>query len=88
MQITLDLPEDICRALSSGTVPPSRAALEGLACEAYRNGTLSEFQLMRLLELPSRFAVHQWLLERQIPQRYTESDLADDLETLTKLGFR
>ncbi|MBL8236034.1 MAG: UPF0175 family protein [Bryobacterales bacterium] len=88
MQITLDLPEDICLAVSSGTVTLQQAALEGLACEGYRNGTLSESQLMRLLELPSRFAVHQWLAEPQIPQRYTESDLADDLATLTKLGFR
>lgn len=64
MQITRDLPEEICRVLSSGTVPPSRAALEGLACEAYRNGTLSESQLMRLLDLPSRFAAHQWPIYR------------------------
>jgi hypothetical protein len=75
VQVKLEIPEDIARAIASGSIPLDRAALEGLAAEAYRSGVLSEYQMMRLLDLPSRFAVHEWLLNRQIPFRYTEADL-------------
>ena len=51
-------------------------------------GLLSESQVMRLLSLPSRFAVHDWLRQRQIPFHYTEADLSDDLAALTDLGLR
>lgn len=43
---------------------------------------------MRLLALPSRFAVYQWLSDRQISYRYTEGDLAHDLANLSELGLR
>jgi hypothetical protein len=88
MQVNIEVPEDIARALTSGSASVNRAALEGLAAEGYRSALLSESQLMRLLELPSRFAVHAWLRQRQIPYRYTEADLAVDLASLTELGLR
>jgi hypothetical protein len=88
MQITLEIPEDIARSIASTSGSLDRAALEGLAAEAYRSGGISEQQLKTLLDLPSRFAVHEWLAKRQIPLRYTEADLADDLATLSKLGLR
>jgi hypothetical protein len=43
---------------------------------------------MRLLQLPSRFAVHDWLRARHVPYRYTEADLSDDLADLSELGWR
>lgn len=88
MQIVIQIPEDIDRALSIASISPDRAALEGLAAEGYRSGVLSESQVMRLLGLDSRFAVHQWLKERNIPLNYTRCDLADDLEALRELGLR
>jgi hypothetical protein len=88
MQVTFEVPEDIGRALSSGRTSLDRAALQGLAAEGYRAGSLTETQLMQLLNLPSRFAVHDWLRERQIPYRYLEADLARDLAALTELGLR
>jgi len=88
MQVTFELPEDIGRALSSGTTGLDRVALEGLAAEGYRSGLISESQVMRLLSFPSRFAVHEWLREREIPYRYTEADLSRDLAALTELGLR
>ena len=88
MRVTFEVPEDIARALASGPAAGDRATLEGLAAEGYRSTLLSESQLMRLLNLPSRFAVHDWLRQRQIPYRYTETDLATDLASLTELGLR
>ena len=88
MQVRLEIPEDIALAIASRSIPLDRAALEGLAAEAYRSGVPSEYQMMRLLDIPSRFAVHEWLQNRQIPFRYIEVDLASDLATLRELGFR
>ena len=88
MQVSFEVPEDIARALVSGQASLDRAALESLAAEGYRSELLSESQVMRLLKLPSRFAVHDWLRDRRIPYRYTESDLSSDLAALTELGLR
>lgn len=88
MQIVIEIPEDIGRALSIGSILPNRAALEGLAAEGYRFGVLSEHQLMRLLQLDTRFAVHQWLQVRHIPLNYTRDDFCNDLQTLRDLGLR
>jgi len=88
MQVSFEVPEDIARVLASGQSSLDRTALESLAVEGYRSGLLSESQVMRLLQLPSRFAVHDWLRARQIPYRYTEADLSSDLADLTELGLR
>jgi len=88
VQVVIEIPEDIGRALSVASMPPDRTAVEGLAAEGYRTGALSEHQLMRLLHLDTAFAVHRWLQDRQIPLRYTQEDLASDLEALRELGLR
>ncbi len=87
MQVTLDIPEDIGQAIASAG-PVDRTALEGLAAEAYRSGSIGEQQLRRLLGLASRFAVHEWLAQREIPLNYTEADLQSDLGALSDLGLR
>jgi len=87
MQVSVEVPEDIARTLAAGQASLDSAALESLAAEGYRSGLLSESQVMRMLKLPSRFAVHDWLRERRIPYRYAESDLSNDLADLTELGL-
>src|SRR5260221_10989434 len=67
MQVTLEVPEEIARAMTAAKGPLDRVALEGLAAEGYRIGLLSESQVQRLLGMASRFTVHDWLRERQIP---------------------
>jgi predicted HTH domain antitoxin len=88
VQVRFEVPEDIARSLAAGQESLDRAALESLAAEGYRSGSLSETQVMRLLGLSSRFAVHDWLRERQIPYRYSETDLSNDLADLSRAGFR
>ena len=88
MQVSFEVPEDIAQILARGQSSLDRAALESLAAEGYRSGLISESQVMRLLRLPSRFAVHEWFRARRVPYRYTESDLSDDLSDLAALGLR
>jgi predicted HTH domain antitoxin len=80
MQITVELPDDIARHPD-----PGREALERLAIEGYRSGTLNHFQAGQLLSL-SRFEFDDFLVERGIyDQAYSIMDLQDDLADLEKL---
>jgi predicted HTH domain antitoxin len=80
MQITVQLPDD----LTSHT-NPGREALEALAVEGYRSGTLSAFQASQLLGL-SRFEFDGFLKERHIYEHaYDVEDLEQDRKTLSDL---
>lgn len=87
MEMTVDLPDDIIKALEGRWPDVSRQALEAIAVEGYRTGALTENQVRRLLGLESRFAVHALLKEHRIPLQYTESDLADDMRAHRQLGI-
>jgi len=86
MHLTIDLPADISDALEGRWGDVSRHALETLAVEAYRTGVLSEDQVRRLLGFENRFQVHALLKRYQVPLRYTEVDLPDDLSAHYELG--
>ena len=86
MQVTVELPEDILKALQGRWSDVSRHSLEAIAVEGYRTGALTESQVRRLLGLESRFEVHAFLKERRVPLQYSESDLDEDLHTLRDLG--
>jgi predicted HTH domain antitoxin len=80
MQITVQLPDDL-----TSHANPGREALEALATEGYRAGTLSAFQASQLLGL-SRFEFDGFLKERQIYEHaYDVEDLEQDQKTLSDL---
>jgi predicted HTH domain antitoxin len=80
MQITVQLPDDLAQHPN-----PGREALEALAIEGYRTGTLSHYQASQLLGL-SRLEFDGFLKQRQIyDHAYDENDLEQDRETLRQL---
>jgi predicted HTH domain antitoxin len=80
MQITVQLPDDLAEHAN-----PGQDALEALAIEGYRTGTLSHFQASQLLGL-SRFEFDGFLKERQIyDHAYGVEDFEQDIETLRLL---
>ena len=80
MQITVHLPDDLAQHAN-----PGREALEALAIEGYRCGTLSHFQAGQLLGL-SRLAFDEFLKTRNIfDHEYDAEDFAQDMETLRQL---
>ena len=87
MQLTIDFPADISEVLEGRWGNVSRHALETLAVEACRTGILSESQVKRLLGFENRFQVHDLLQRYQVPFRYSESDLEDDLVAHRELGI-
>ena len=87
MKVTIQLPEDISAALAGQWDDVPRRSLEAIAVEGYRPGALTEAQVRRLLELETRCQVHALLKEHQVPLRYTEADLENDLSAHRELGI-
>ena len=80
MQITVQLPDDLVQHPN-----PGREALESLAIEGYRAGTLSHFQASQVLGM-SRFEFDSFLKERHIDDHaYDAHDLDEDRKTLREL---
>jgi len=84
--ITLGLPDELSEALTSRGSDLSRAVLEALATEAYREGKITHSQLGRLLGFETRMEVDGFLKERGVELEYTAEDLERDRETLKRLG--
>ena len=87
MNVTLELPEDIARQLSTEWHDLSRAALEGLALEAYRARKLTSDQMRRLLGFETRFELDGFLKQHGVWLNYSIDDLGRDRETHERLGL-
>lgn len=86
-RIAVDLPEDIAKRLESAWRDLSRGALEAVAVEGYRDGTLSREQVGRVLGL-SFWETEAFLKERQAYLAYDEHDLEQDRRDLDRPGPR
>jgi predicted HTH domain antitoxin len=86
-RIAVDLPEDIAKRLEAAWRDLSRGALEAVAVEGYRDGTLSREQVGRVLGL-SFWETEAFLKERQACLAYDEQDLEQDRRDLDRLGPR
>ena len=85
MEVTVTIPEDIAAQLHTKWQDLPRAALESLALEAYRSGTLTTAQLRRLLAFESRYELDGFLKNAGIYLDYDLEDLKRDLETIRKV---
>jgi hypothetical protein len=61
MQIHLNVPEEIARSFGEDSLSVERAALEALALEGIRSGSLSRGEVRRLLGLQTRYEVDGFL---------------------------
>jgi hypothetical protein len=87
VNITLELPKDIARQLSTEWQDLSRAALEGLALEAYRERKLTSDQMRRLLDFETRIELDGFLKQHGVWLSYSIDDLERDRETHERLGL-
>jgi Uncharacterised protein family (UPF0175) len=87
MEVAIHLPDDIAQQLHEkwGDDLPRRV-LESIALEGYRARILGELPLRRLLGFETRFDVHAFLKEHEVPL-YTLDDLQHDREALRQLGI-
>ena len=86
-RIAVEVPEDIAKRLESAWHDVSRGALEAVALEGYRDGTLSREQIGRILGL-SFGETEAFLKARQAYLAYDEEDFKSDLRGLRQLGSR
>jgi len=87
MELTLDLPDELCAALAASGQGLPRAALEAIALEAYRERKLTTAQLRRLLGFESRYELDGFLKQHEVWLEYTWEDLERDRETHRRLGL-
>ena len=77
-QVTIQLPDELSAYLTASGQNLSRAALEAIALEAYRERKLSAGQLRRLLGYRTRMQVHALLKDHGVYLHYDLADLEHD----------
>jgi hypothetical protein len=87
MRVVLDLPAELTAALGHEGSDLSRAALESIALELYRERKLTTAQLRRLLGFASHYELDGFLKEHEVWLEYTWEDLERDRETHRRLGL-
>jgi hypothetical protein len=86
-KLTLNLPEELSTVLSASGLDISRAALEAIALEIYRERRLTTSQLRRLLGFGTRYELDGFLKQHAVWLDYTWEDLEQDRESHRRLGF-
>ncbi len=83
MQITIELPDDIANLLT----PPNieRRVLELIAADNYRQGRIGAAQVRRMLNFSSRWETYEFLKQEKAYLPYTEDDLEQDLQAISKV---
>jgi hypothetical protein len=85
MDLAIQLPEDVARQLEENWGDVPQRALEAIALEAYRSGVITEAEVQRMLNLPSRWQTDAFLKRSQAYLDYTEEDLKNDIAALRKV---
>jgi len=88
MQIHLEIPEEIARHFGEDARSLERAALEGLALEGIRSGSLSRGQVRRLLGLRTRYEVDGFLKAHGVPIQESLEEVQRDADLVLALGRR
>ena len=85
MEVTIDLPEDVVKALSANGENIEREVLKAFALEGYREEKLSQAQVRRMLGYQTDMQVDAFLKAHNIFLNYTIEDLEQERKTLEKL---
>lgn len=88
MGITLTLPEDIAHGLRAKWGDLPRAAIESLALEAYRSGTLTAAQIRRLLGFETRYELDGFLKSHGVYLNYGLEEFERDAEASHEFSNR
>jgi hypothetical protein len=86
-RVTLDIPEELSAALSAPGGDLTRAVMESLALEAYRERKLSTAQLRRLLGFETRHELDGFLKAHEVWLDYGPADLERNREAHRTLGL-
>jgi hypothetical protein len=86
MEVAMQLPDPLGKRLQKRRHDLPRRVLESVALEEFRQRIITTEELRQLLGFETKFAVHAFLKEHEVPF-YTLADLAHDRETSRRLGL-
>ena len=86
MEVHVVVPDDVALRIKDRLEDINQYTLEALAAEAYRSGLITEAEVGRMLGLPSRWQVDEFLERVHAYLDYTESDLHSDIDSIRKLA--
>ena len=83
MSVQIEIPDQVFAAPGHDI---SRRVLEAVALEGFKSGQLSTYQIRLLLGYDTRFEVHEFLAEHDVPWvNYSIEDARKESDTLRKL---
>jgi hypothetical protein len=82
VNVAIEIPDEIGRALGAHACDVSRAVLEAVAVEAYRSGTITPAQVQQMLGLRSRWETESFLRRADAYHDYTMDDLERDVAAI------
>jgi predicted HTH domain antitoxin len=82
MNVAIEIPDELGRALASQGNDVSQAVLEAVAIEAYRSGRVTPAQVQQMLGLRSRWQTESFLRRAEAFQDYTMEDLDRDIAAI------
>lgn len=86
MQVKVEIPDEVARILAAQGRDPARATLEAVAIEGYRSGTLTGFQVRRLLGFETQYELDGFLKSHNVWEHaYDLDDLDHDRKTLQQI---
>jgi hypothetical protein len=86
MEVAIQLPEPLVKRLQERWGDLPRRVLESVVLEGFRDRILTTEELRQLLGFETKFDVHAFLKEHEVPF-YTLEDLEHDRETSDRLGL-
>ena len=85
MKVSLEIPESLAERLGGSAANLSRAALEALGVDAYRQHRIAKVELQELLEIESFYEMETFLKQHKVPLEYSIADFEADAETSRRL---
>jgi hypothetical protein len=86
MQLVVEIPDDMAQSLTPNGEDPVRTALEAIAIQGYRSGSLTPAQTRRLLGFETRYELDGFLKAHNVWEHaYSLEDLEEDRRTMRKL---
>jgi predicted HTH domain antitoxin len=82
MNVAIEIPDEVGRALASQGNDVSQAVLEAVAIEAYRSGRVTPAQVQQMLGLRSRWQTETFLRRAEAFHDYTMEDLDRDIAAI------
>lgn len=82
MNVAVEIPDEVARQLQARSGAVSRAVLEAVAIQAYRDGVITPAQVEQMLGLGSRWETEALLRRAEAYHDYTMDDLERDLAAI------